>query len=100
MTRNFDKSINMGPKMMSASTQLSWFPSASSLLGFEDLINFLTLKDTPTTEEKTRAPPVAAQLGDAQRTVVKSVSVLSTSTLLITPSPKDRKSTITLPIPL
>ena len=44
---------------------MSWFPSASSLLGFEDLINFLTLKDTPTTEEKTRAPPVAAQLGDA-----------------------------------
>ena len=100
MTRNFDKSINMDPKMMSASIQLSWLPSASSLLGDEDLINFLTPKDTPTTEEKIRTPPVAAQLGDAQRTVVKSVSVSSTTTLLITPSPKDRRSTITLLIPL
>ena len=61
MTRNFDKSINMDPKMMSASIQLSWLPSASSLLGDEDLINSLTPKDTPTTEEKTRTPLVAAQ---------------------------------------
>ena len=54
MTRNFDKSINMDPKMMSASIQLSWLPSASSLLGDEDLINSLTPKDTPTTERASR----------------------------------------------